>query len=302
MLNKTINKNKSMKGILLGGLFRIFAYIPLSLSRVITGSFAWLIYKFNKTSRKVTEVNLKLCYPHLNKQEIDNLTRKSIKSSSHLITEMPRVWLRPNSKTVELIHQVEGLEVLKSATCIPDVGTIILSPHLGNWEVLFPYLLQNYTVSALYRPPKIPELEAIIRAGRQQGGGKIIRTTKMEARKMLKVLKSGELLILLPDQNPQDGSGVYAPFYGIPAYTMTLPQGLVKRTGAKIVLATVIRTDKGYNLHFINVDIDPTMSEEEYSAQMNVHLQQVIDKTPEQYEWAYKRFKKGPEGKTQYYY
>ncbi len=301
-MDKALIMGKSLKGILLVGLIRIFAYFPISLGRIITAGLAWVIYKLNTTSRKVTETNLKLCYPHLNKNEIDKLTRDSIKSSSHLITEIPRVWLRPNNKTVELIHQVEGEDLLKGASSNPDAGILILTPHLGNWEVLFPYLLQDYTVSALYRPPNIAQLESIVRTGRQRGGGKIIKTTRMDARKMLKVLKNGELLILLPDQNPQDGSGVYAPFFGIPAYTMTLPQGLVKRTRAKVILASVIRTDKGYSIHFINVDIDPSLSEEVYSAQMNSYLQQVIDKNPEQYEWAYKRFKKGPEGKTQYYY
>ncbi len=300
-MDKALIMGKSLKGILLVGLIRIFAYLPLSLGRIITGGLAWVVYQLNTTSREVTETNLKLCYPHLNKNEIDKLTRNSIKSSSHLITEIPRVWLRPNEKTVELIHQVEGEDLLKGSTSNPDAGTLILMPHLGNWEVLFPYLLQDYTVSALYRPPKIPQLESIVRTGRQRGGGKIIKTTRMEARKMLKVLKNGEILILLPDQNPQDGSGVFAPFYGIPAYTMTLPQGLVKRTGANVILATVIRTDNGYSIHFINVEIDPSLSEEAYSAQMNSYLQQVIDKNPEQYEWAYKRFKKGPEDKTSYY-
>ncbi len=300
-MNNSATKDKSFKGILLIALIKMFAYLPVSISQSITGSLAWLVYHFKTKNRKTTEVNLKLCYPHLKQNEIDKLTRDSIKSTSHLITEIPRVWIRPYNKTAELIHHVEGEELLTKDTTVPTVGTLIITPHIGNWEVLFQYMLQKYTVSALYRPPKIAELEPVMRTGRQQSGGNIIRTTRMEARKMLKVLKNGEFLILLPDQNPKDGSGVFAPFYGIPAYTMTLLQGLVKRTKANIIMATAIRSNGGYSIHFNDVNIEPSLSDEDYATQLNLYLQKTIDKNPEQYEWAYKRFKKAPEGKPSYY-
>jgi len=300
-LDNSTTKGKSLKGVLLIALIKIFAYMPVSIGRSFTGSLAWLVYQFNSKNRKVTEINLKLCYPNLKQQNIDKLTRESIKSSSHLITEIPRVWIRPYNKTAELIHHVEGESLLSKDKLDPAKGTLIITPHIGNWEVLYQYLLQNYTISALYKPPKIAELEPVMRAGRGHSGGSIIRATRMEARKMLKVLKNGEYLLLLPDQNPQDGSGVFAHFYGIPAYTMTLLQGLAKRTKATIIMATAIRSHEGYSIHFSDVDIDPLLSEEEYAAQLNLYLQKTIDKNPEQYEWAYKRFKKAPEGISHYY-
>ena len=198
-----------------------------------------------------------------------------------------------------MITDIEGEEYFHQLNNDPDVGTLMISPHLGNWELVWSYLAYNYQSSGLYRPPKIQELEKEkqkLENEKQTGGGLIIKKSKMEVRKMLKVLKNTECLFLLPDQQPQMGSGVFAPFYGHQAYTMTLLQGLVQRTGAKVLMVTCLRKDKGFTLSFRPVNIEPTLSNEEYAEQLNLNLQQEIDKTPDQYEWAYKRFKASPDG------
>lgn len=300
-MNNKSSRSSPLKAAILINLMRLLARLPLSVNRLLTACMAWFIYYSNSTSRKVTEINLKLCYPGLTEHAIDNLTRKSIRSSSQLLTDMARVWLLPDDKLLPLIDHVEGDELLADSSGDKSRGTILITPHIGNWELLFPYLLQQHSMSALYRPPKIAELEPIIRAGREKSGGKIIKTTRMEVRKMLKVLKKGEKLILLPDQLPQEGSGVFAPFYGHQAYTMTLLQGLAKRTGANIIMAICVRSKKGFAITFSKVEIDTSLSEVDYATQLNAYLQWAIDKNPEQYEWAYKRFKKGPEGATSYY-
>jgi len=295
------SQSSPAKGLILIGLIRILAYLPSPVSKLFSTLIAWITYRSNGSSRKVTEINLKLCYPEKTAKEIDDLTKDSIKSSSLLLVDMAKVWLRPDSLLLPMIHKVEGEELLVNCHNDKEHGTLIITPHIGNWELLFPYLLQYYSVSALYRPPKIAELEPVIRAGRQKSGGNIIKTTLMEVRKMLKVLKNGEMLVLLPDQIPLEGSGVFAPFYGHQAYTMTLLQGLAKRTGATILMATSIRKNDGFVISFSEVNIDSKLSEEDYASELNQHLQQAIDKTPEQYEWAYKRFRKAPDGATGYY-
>ncbi len=301
LTNNKSSKSSPIKGFILINLMHILAYMPNFLSQWFSAIIAWVAYFSNGSSRKVTETNLRLCYPDLNRQEINDLTHKSIKSSSLLLVDMARVWLRSDEILLPMIHHVNGEELLINADKDKEKGTLIITPHIGNWELLFPYLLQHFCVSALCRPPKIAELEPVIRAGRQKSGGKIIRTTLMEVRKLLKVLKNGEMLVLLPDQLPQEGSGVLAPFYGHQAYTMTLLQGLAKRTGATILMATSIRKGKGFVLSFSEVTIDASLSEVDYATALNACLQKTIDRDPEQYEWAYKRFKRGPEGSRSYY-
>ncbi|MCP3675805.1 MAG: lysophospholipid acyltransferase family protein, partial [Gammaproteobacteria bacterium] len=290
-----------VKGAIAIAFLRMLSFLPLTISSKITAVIAWLTYYTNSSSRKTTEANLKLCYPNLSDKERDELTRKSIKASGKLMAETAKVWLRPAPQTLPMITDVEGEDYFHQLNNDPDTGTLLISPHLGNWELIWSYLAYNYQSSGLYRPPKIKELEKVILEGRRTGGGQIIKTTKMEVRKMLKVLKNAESLFLLPDQQPVMGSGVFAPFYGHQAYTMTLLQGLVQRTGAKILMVTCIRTTRGFTLSFSPVDIDSALTNEEYAEQLNLHLQQEIDKNPTQYEWAYKRFKASPEGTAHRY-
>ena len=296
MAAATPTHSSPVKGAIVIAFLRMLSFLPLPLSSKITAVIAWFTYHTNSSTKKVTEANLKLCYPNLSKKERDQLTRKSIKASGKLMAETAKVWLRPAPQTLPMITDVEGEEYFHQLNNDPTTGTLMISPHLGNWELVWSYLAYNHQSSGLYRPPKIKQLEKIILEGRRTGGGQIIKTTKMEVRKMLRVLNNAECLFLLPDQQPAMGSGVFAPFYGHQAYTMTLLQGLAQRTGAKILMVTCIRTEKGFTLSFRPVDIDPTLTNEEYAEQLNLNLQQEIDKTPEQYEWAYKRFKASPEG------
>lgn len=296
MVTATPTHSSPVKGAILIAFLRMLSVLPLSISSKVTAVIAWFVYHTNSSSRTVTETNLKLCYPNLSDKERDELTRKSINASGKLMAETAKIWLRTAPQTLPMITDIEGEAYFHQLNNDPDTGTLMISPHLGNWELVWSYLAYNYQSSGLYRPPKIQELEKIILKGRQAGGGQIIKTSKMEVRKMLKLLKNAESLFMLPDQQPAVGSGVFAPFYGHQAYTMTLLQGLVQRTAAKILMVTCIRTKKGFTLSFSPVNIEPTLSNEEYAEQLNLHLQQEIDKNPEQYEWAYKRFKASPEG------
>jgi len=288
---KKISRSFPVKGAIVINLIKFLALLPLPVSRLISGFFAWISFQTNSKSRKVTEVNLKLCYPDMAKDDRNALTLKSIMESGYLMAETAKIWIHPPQQILPMIEQVDGELMLSELMSSADKGTLIISPHLGNWELLYSYLANHFNSAALYRPPKIAELEPIILAGRGRSGGKMIRTSQMDVRKMLKTLQQAESLFLLPDQQPQQGSGVFAPFYGQPAYTMTLLQGLAKRTGADIVMATCIRQASGFKLSFNLADLDVSLSNEDFAKQLNLLLEAEINKIPEQYEWAYKRFK-----------
>ena len=303
MANKPSSRSSQVKGTIIVSFIKALGFLPLPISQSITGFIAWLSYQTNSTSRKVTEVNLQLCYPKLSAKERACLTRKSIKASGMLMAEAAKIWTQPIEKILTMISHVEGEELINNLNKNSTKGTLVISPHLGNWEFIYPYLAHHFIASGLYRPPKIAELATLILAGRAKAlagrtdnSGQIIKASHMEVRKMLRVLKNAEILVMLPDQQPQHGSGVFAPFYGHQAYTMTLLQGLVQRTGASIIMATCIRSNAGFKLTFSPVDIDPSLTNELFAEQLNSRMQHEIDKTPEQYEWAYKRFKATPEG------
>ncbi len=303
MANKLSSRSSQVKGTIIVSFIKALGFLPLPISQSITGFIAWLSYQTNSTSRKVTEVNLQLCYPKLSAKERACLTRKSIKASGMLMAEAAKIWTQPIEKILTMISHVEGEELIINLNKNSTKGTVVISPHLGNWEFIYPYLAHHFIASGLYRPPKIAELATLILAGRAKAlagrtdtGGQIIKASYMEVRKMLRVLKNAEILVMLPDQQPQQGSGVFADFYGHQAYTMTLLQGLAQRTGATIIMATCLRSNAGFKLTFSPVDIDPSLSNQLFAEQLNHRMQLEIDKIPEQYEWAYKRFKATPEG------
>lgn len=294
--NKKTSSSSPVKAAVIISVLKVFAYLPLAISQLMTTVIARLLYRLNTNSRKVTAINLKICFPDMTSSEREIITQKSLIASGLWLAETAKIWFRPNLDKLSLIHHVEGIEIIEQLANQSDRGVIIVTPHLGNWEYLFPYLVSKIKTSALYRPPRIAELEPYILAGRESDGGKMIKTSQQGAKEMLRSLNKAECLIILPDQQPLKGSGVFAPFYGHPAYTMTLVQGLVKRTHAELVMTSCIRLAKGFKISFRRLDIDCTLSKEAYATELNSHLEQEISKNPEQYEWAYKRFKARPDG------
>ena len=112
---------------------------------------------------------------------------------------------------------------------------IVLAPHFGNWEVLNFWLSSHFPFTAMYEPPKIADLDPVIRHGRERMGAELVPTNPRGVAALLKALKRAEAVGILPDQEPSWGSGVFADFFGRPAYTATLLPKLVARTQARVV-------------------------------------------------------------------
>jgi len=123
-------------------------------------------------------------------------------------------------------------------------------------------------------------------------------------RALYRALARGELVAMLPDQEPATGNGSFVPFYGIPAYTMTLLHRLTNRTNTTVLYAYAERLPlgKGYHLHFIAPQQVIRNCEQDMALQlMNNNIEMCINKIPEQYQWGYKRFRKRPEGESDFY-
>ena len=301
MAQKKSIRSSPFKAAIIISLIKILAYLPLPISRFITKFFAWMSYQCKSASRRVTEINLRLCFPDMSDQDRQVLARNSMIASGQLVAETARVWIRPTRNLLSMIKEVNGASIIQQLNEESQSGSILITPHLGNWELLSVYLPSVTKISALYRAPNIAELGPIIVAGRERAGLNMIKSSKMEIRNMLLALKRGENIIMLPDQMPQFGSGVFAPFFGNQAYTMTLLQGLAQRTHAKLVMATCIRISNGFKINLSNVDIDLSLSNELFAEQLNMRMQEEIVKTPDQYEWAYKRFKATKAGELDIY-
>ena len=166
-------------------------------------------------------------------------------------------------------------------------GILFLTPHLGCFEISAAYGAQRLPLTVMYRPPKKAWLEPLMLEGRRRWNATLAPATLAGVRTLLKALKRGEAVGLLPDQAPGAGEGTWAPFFGRPAYTMTLATRLQRATGAAVIMAFAERLSRGgYLLHLESVPV-----ENFDEAALNRAVEAVIRRCPEQYLWSYNRYK-----------
>ena len=288
-------------------LLRMFALLPFSLARKIgrgLGSLCWLI---NTRMAQTTRTNLKLCFPDMDATKRNTLGRQSLEHTFQTILEAGAVWFWPFPKTLELILAVEGLDLLQAAKAAGK-GVIVMSPHVGNWEILGLWLntCGCGPTSQLYQALESRLLDAAIHKARSRSGARMVATDSKGIGDLLRALKKGEVVGILPDQVPTANGGEFAPFFKIPALTMTLLNRLQKKTGAEVLLGYAIRGKRHDKEGFI-IKLqapDPKIYAEHMPAALsglNRTIEQAVIENPEQYGWEYKRFKRQPKGRKRIY-
>ncbi|MDT8878773.1 lysophospholipid acyltransferase family protein [Halomonas saccharevitans] len=255
-----------------------------------------LVERFSRRERKVTRINLAEAYPARSDAERRRLARESLTHSTATMLELGFAWMGDPERVEASIVEVHGRELLDGARA-EGRGVIVLAPHFGNWEVLNFWLSGHFPFTAMYEPPKLAPLDPIIRQGRERRGARLVPTNPRGVAALLKALKRCEAVGILPDQVPSWGSGVFAPFFGRPAYTATLLPKLVARTEARVVTGVALRLPgRGYALHFLAADERVYDPDEAVSATgVNACVESTIALDPAQYQWEYKRYRKTPE-------
>jgi KDO2-lipid IV(A) lauroyltransferase len=256
----------------------------------------------NELSR-ITQRNIELCFPKLSAQKINNLTRESLMHTSMSIFESGALWLWPVNRVLNHVREVSGKELVEAAIN-EGKGIIFVIPHLGAWEAVALYSSNHWPTTSLYRPPKLMGLDKLIRKGRERAGARLVSTDVSGVRSLRKALSHGEAVIILPDQDPGYGAGVFAPFFGIQANTMTLLSRLASKSGATVLTAYAERLPDGRGYH-IQISPTPECLADKDSVVAVTCLNRVIEKCardlPAQYQWAYKRFKNRPKGGEKLY-
>lgn len=210
-----------------------------------------------------------------------------------LVSELPRLWLgRP------VPVQWEGAQHVEAALA-QGRGVVFLTPHMGCFEVTAQAYAQRYgqagkPMTVLFRPPRQAWLRAVVNASRQRPGLLTAPTTLSGVKQLIKALKKGECVGLLPDQVPPQGMGVMAPFFGRDAYTMTLSARLVQQTGATVLLAWGERLGwgRGYRVHVQPMQAPLPVDLTQAAAAVNQAMQGLIRQRPGQYLWGYARYKR----------
>ncbi len=268
-------------------LFHGLAALPLWLSHWLGAVAGWIVFAASPTYRRRFRDNAALAGYALAD------VRSAVGHAGRMVAEMPRLWLKTASPPVEI----------RNGDCVERAwqrgrGIVFLTPHLGCFELSVQAAAARWSpahgpITILYRPARQPWLADIMQTARNRPGIEAVPTTLQGVRQMIKALRRGEAVGLLPDQVPPLGLGIWSSFFGREAYTMTLAARLAQQTGASVVLARCERLSRGrgYVLHFEDMG-EPLSTELEPAVlQINQAMEGLIRQDPQQYLWGYGRYK-----------
>ncbi len=178
-------------------------------------------------------------------------------------------------------------------------GILFLTPHMGCFEITPQAMASTYSaehgpITVLYRPARKDWMKDLVDSSRSRPGLEAAPTTLGGVRQMIKALRQGQAIGLLPDQVPPAGMGEWAPFFGRPAYTMTLAARLAVQTGATVLIAWGERLSfgRGYVVHVRELKSPLRLEKvEDATADINAEMEQLIRERPAQYLWGYARYK-----------
>lgn len=284
--------------------FSLIALLPNRFAQRLGSVIGTALYYFSRREKHIATVNIGLCFPELSDEQQQQFIKKALIENTKTLLEMPRIFTRGGDYAIGLVTETTGLEHYQQAIA-DGKGVIIVAPHLGNWELVVHYLNQFSPMTAMFAPPKQAFLNDIMKAGRQSSGATLVPANSTGVRALLKHLKQGGVIGILPDQNPKQGhSGIFAKFMGNDAYTMLLINSLAQRSDATILMSFAQRLSngKGYKLHIIPAPIGIDNTDKAIAATaLNKGVEECVRLAPTQYQWTYKRFKCQPDSKASPY-
>lgn len=267
-------------------LLRLLGRMPLAWLHRCGALLGWIVYFASPVYAARMRENLTASGIFPDPDARERALHISIGETGKTVVETAKVWFDDERKVAGLVTCPDW--PLVEAACTSGRGIIFLTPHLGCFEISAMYVTQKIPVTVLYRPPRQRWLEPLMIRGRMRGQARVAPATLRGVRSLYKALQRGEAVGILPDQAPQMGEGVWADFFGRPAYTMTLVRRLQKQTGAVVLFAFAERLPqgRGYVLHFAAHEGD-ALDERE----LNRAIENLIRRCPTQYLWSYNRYK-----------
>jgi KDO2-lipid IV(A) lauroyltransferase len=268
--------------------FRFFSHWPLWALHAIGQTVGWLAWLLSPTYRQRFSANVKTA--GLNFSQV----RGAIGHAGSMSTELPRLWMGKSPAVVWTEGSLACVETAYAA----GRGVLFLTPHLGCFEVTAQALTASFSakfgpLTVLYRPSRKEGLGQVMEATRARPGLETAPTTLAGVRQMIKALRAGKAVGLLPDQVPPEGMGQWKPFFGKPAYTMTLAARLALQTGAKLMVIWGERLPwgQGYRIHASELNTPEAADVDVLVLQINQAMERLILSRPDQYLWGYARYK-----------
>ncbi|MDP4302396.1 lysophospholipid acyltransferase family protein [Leptothrix discophora] len=286
-------------------LFRLTARLPLGFLHRIGRAAGWLAFRLSPSYRRRFR-------DQAAQAGVDwQAAEPAIGQSGCMLAELPWLWARPHDSRLGELVSWDGAERIDAALAAGR-GLVILTPHLGSFEIIGQAYAERWghrqPMTAMYRPPRKAWLRELVAHARTRPGLQTAPATLVGVRQMIRALRSGGTIGLLPDQVPPEGMGVWVPFFGRPAYTMTLAARLLQQTGAACLMVSAERLggQRGYRLRvelpaepmpgtdaMPMAGVDAQALAEAGASVVNREMERMIRRLPGQYLWGYHRYK-GP--------
>ena len=266
--------------------FRFFSHWPLWALHLLGHAAGWLAWLLSPTYRRRFLDNA-------HQAGLDWVrVAPAIGHAGAMSLELPRLWFGSPAPVVWADDQA----AVQAYTA--GQGVLFLTPHLGCFEITAQALAERFSaqhgpLTVLYRPARRADLGEVMASARNRPGLEAVPTNLAGVRQMIKALRAGRAVGLLPDQVPPEGMGQWAPFFGKPAYTMTLAARLALQTGARVVVIWGERLPwgQGYRLHTSSLGHELSPDLDVAVVQINQAMERLISRQPGQYLWGYARYK-----------
>jgi len=281
-----------MKNRFIRLLLRTLTALPFRAAQGLGAVIGWFHWIVPNGLKRTSRDNIDRCYGDRRPEWRRELLRRSLVETGRTLAESVWILGRPPSHSLPLVRETHGLECLDEAIRAGK-GIVFATPHLGAWELSAVAAAQRIPMTVLFRPPRVAAFEDLVGDARARLGLKPVPTSAAGVRALHRALQAGEAIGILPDQQPRGGNGVYAPFFGQPALTMTLLSRLAERTGATVIIAVMVRLPRGRGFRLRIWRAGERVADPDRltaATAVNREVERAIALAPPQYMWNYKRF------------
>jgi len=285
------------------GIFLLWLihFLPLRLQAMLGNGLGRLLYLIGRERRHVASTNLRLCFPDWDETTRQRVVRQNFCAFGRSLIERGLLWWAPAARIQRLIR-VEGWEHYTTAQA--QGAVILLAPHFVALDVGGSWLIQHVDLVSVYSTQKNPRFNALLLHGRSRFGDQKLYARQQGLRPVIKAMRELRPFYYLPDQDLATKDGVFSPFFGVPAATLTTVPRLADMTGARVVpcISKLLPGGEGYEVRFYPAwENYPTGDVQADTDRMNAFIEARVREMPEQYFWLHKRFKTRPEGEAKFY-
>ena len=275
-------------------------FLPFRVIVSIGNGLGSLLYLMAADRRRVGEINLKLCFPERGDKAREQLLRNHFRMYARGLIERSILWWASAERINDLIR-VDGIEHFEAIRGQP---AILLTPHFVGMDAGGQWIAQHVDTVCMYANQKSVYMTELLLKKRARFGRQLLYSRQQGLRAIIKGVRSGMPFIYPPDQDQGVKDGLFIPFFGVPAATMTSVSRIAQMTGAKVVpsITRVLPGGGGYVLTFYPAwENYPSGDDAADARRMNEFIECRVREMPEQYFWLHKRFKTRPEGEEKYY-